>query len=81
MGSSADRSWHERLLTWWTFRIFFVFFCSGEGKGESEAPGEGGRDVLLKIPEGGVSRAGGGGGGGNRARGREGICGKFGGGG
>ena len=30
-------------ITWWTFRIFFIFFCSGRGKGESEAPGgEGG---------------------------------------
>ena len=22
-----------RTFTWWTFRIFFIFFCSGEGKG------------------------------------------------
>ena len=29
-------------LTWWTVRIFFIFFCSGRGKGESEAPGGGG---------------------------------------
>ena len=34
-------------------------FCSGEGKGESEAPGRGGR-FFLKSP-GGVSWAGGGG--------------------
>ena len=39
----------------------FYFFCSGEGKGESEAPGGG--DFLLKIPGGGgVSQAGGAGG-------------------
>ena len=63
---------------WWTFRIFFIFFFrSGEGKGESEAPGEGATIFLLKIPGGGVSRAGGGGG----MRGREGVCGEFGGGG
>ena len=43
------------------FGYFLFFFCSGEGKRESEAPGgEGGR-FLLKIPGGGVSRAGGGG--------------------
>ena len=30
----------------------FNFFCSGEGKRESEAPGRGGGD-LLKIPGGG----------------------------
>ena len=38
-------------LTCWTFRIFFIFVCSEEGKGESEAPGGG--DFLLKIPGGG----------------------------
>ena len=49
------------------------FFCSGEGKGESEEPGGGGDDFLLKIPGGGgVSWAGGGGG----ARGWEGVCGE-----
>ena len=37
----------------WTFRIFFIFFRSGRGKGESEAPGGGGIDFLLKIPGGG----------------------------
>ena len=55
---------------------YFYFFCSGEGKGEPEAPGGGG-DFLWKIPGAGVSRVGGGGG----ARGREGVCGEFGGGG
>ena len=63
----------------WTFRIFLMFFCSGEGKGESEAPGSGGgRFFLLKIP------GGGGGGGSTRrvrgARGWEGVDGEFGGG-
>ena len=35
---------HNRLWTstWSTFRIFLIFFCSGEGNGESEAPGRGG---------------------------------------
>ena len=41
--------------------VLFYFFCSGEGKGESEAPGRGGG--LLKIPRGGggAPRRGGGG--------------------
>ena len=42
-------------MTWWTFRYFF--FCSGRGKGESEAPGGGGCRFLLKP--GGFSRRGG----------------------
>ena len=33
----------------------FSFFCSGEGKGESEAPGRG-HDFFLIVPGGGVSR-------------------------
>ena len=34
--------------------IFAFFFCSGEAKGESDAPGRGMRlGFLLKIPEGG----------------------------
>ena len=42
--------------SWWTFQIFLIFFCSGEGKGESEAPvGGGGAIFLLKIPGGGGS--------------------------
>ena len=50
-------------MTWWTFRIFFIFSGRGKGKGESEAPGGRG-GYLLKIPGGSrVSRAGGGGGG------------------
>ena len=31
---------------WWTFWIFFIFSCSGEGKREPEAPG-GGRDGFF----------------------------------
>ena len=37
----------------------FHFFCLGEGKGESEAPGGEGDIFLLKIPGRVVSRAGG----------------------
>ena len=45
----------------------FYFFCSGEGKGESGAPGGGGEDFLFENPKrGGVSWAGGGGGGAGR---------------
>ena len=36
----------------------FIFFCSGEGKGESEAPGKGGFGFLLKIPGKGAPRGG-----------------------
>ena len=32
-----------------------IFFCSGEGKGESRATGRGGGRFLLKIPGGGGS--------------------------
>ena len=40
--------------TWWTFRIFF--FCSGERKRESEAPGGVGGDFFSgKSQEGGGS--------------------------
>ena len=60
-----------RYFTWRTFRIFFIFFASGEGKGESGAAGRGGVRYLLKIPEGGgVLQKG--------RRGREGVCGEFG---
>ena len=45
--------------TWWTFRIFFIFFCLGRRKGESEAPGVGGGGrFLFKIPGGGVLQEG-----------------------
>ena len=43
--------------------IFSFFFCSGRGKGDSEAPGRGGGSVfLLKIPGEGGGVPGGGGG-------------------
>ena len=47
-------------LSWWTFRIYFFFFCWGGGEGECEAPGEGGVGFLLKIAGGGGGFAGGG---------------------
>ena len=53
--------------TWWTVRIFFIFFCLGEGQGESEAPGRGGaRFFFIENPRrgGGFSHERGGGGGG-----------------
>ena len=49
--------------TWWTFRIFFVFFCSGEGKGEFEEPGGRRLRFLIENPRrrgGGFSQRGGG---------------------
>ena len=55
-----------------------LFFLAQEGKGAVRGAGEGGWDFLSKIPGGGgVSWAGGRGG----ARGWEGVCGEFGGGG
>ena len=42
--------------TWWTFRIFFIFFCSGRGKEQFEAPGKGGFRFLIENPRRGVSR-------------------------
>ena len=50
----------------------FYFFCSGEGKGDPEAPGEGGGRFLLKSQEGGGLQDG-------RGRGcLEGVCSKLG---
>ena len=40
---------------------FGFFFCSGEGKGESEAPGRGGVGFFLRIPGGWDLPRGGGG--------------------
>ena len=47
------------------------FFCSGEGKGESEAPGGGGGRFLIENPRRGGSpeRGGWGGGGGGEGPG------------
>ena len=56
-------------FSWWTFRKFFISVCSGDGKGESEAPGRGGGETfLLKIPGGGGGLPGGWGAGGARSR-------------
>ena len=55
------------------FAYFLLFLCSGEGKGESEEPGGGGGDYLLKIPGRGVLPGG-------WVRGGEGVCGDLGGG-
>ena len=55
----------------------FYFFCSGEGKGvRGHRNGVGGIGFLLKMPGAGVSQERGGG-----PKGREGVCGEFGGGG
>ena len=49
----------------------FYFFCSGEGKGKSEAPGRGGVGFLIENPKGGGSPGGVG------VGCREGVCGEF----
>ena len=58
------------LITWWTFRIFFYFFCSGRGKGESEESGGGLGSIFIENPRrgGGVLQEGEG------LRAREGVC-------
>ena len=62
----------------WMFRIFVIFFCSGEGKGEPPRRREGGGRFFYENPRGGVvSRVGGWGGG--RGAGR--VCRELGGGG
>ena len=55
-------------FSWWMFRILnFLYFCSEEGKGESEAPGgRGGRFFIENPRRRGGSRGGGGGGGAGR---------------
>ena len=45
------------MKTWWTFRIFLIFCCSGTGKGESEAAA--GEGFIENPRKGGVSRTGG----------------------
>ena len=56
-------------ITWWTSRIFFIFFLLGEGEGGVQGAGrEGGRFFFLENPR----REGKG------PRGREGVCGKLG---
>ena len=49
------KEFQEVSESWWTFRIFLIFFSLGRGKGESEAPEGGGGRFLLKIPGGGSS--------------------------
>ena len=53
-------------LTWWTFRIFFIFAARGGGEGESEAPGRvgGGGRIFIENPKRG---------GGSPRRGKEGA--------
>ena len=52
---------HEWTKSGWTFRIFFIFFCSGRGKGESRRwRAVGDRFFfLMRSPGGGASRTGG----------------------
>ena len=50
-----------KTVSWWTFKIFFYFFCSGEGKGESRATGRGGGRFFIESsrrPGGGLPGAG-----------------------
>ena len=59
--TAVYRTWTP-LVTCWTFRIFFIFFPLGEGKGESEAPGRGGGRCFIENPRRGGSPTRGGGG-------------------
>ena len=63
-------SWLAFLILANVSDIFYFFLLGERGKGESEAAGEGGVDILVKIPEGGGSPEG--------RRGREGVCGELG---
>ena len=48
-------------MTFWVDVLdIFYFFCSGRGKGESEASGGGGFDFYWRSQEGGSPRGGGG---------------------
>ena len=61
----------RKLMTWWTFRIFFIFSARGS---LGRQGGRGGR-FFIEIPGGGGLPGGGG-----RGRGgREGVCKAFGG--
>ena len=52
-----ELGWWTSSKTWWTFRIFFIFSCSGRGKGESEEVGRGG-SIFIENPKRGVFRRG-----------------------
>ena len=73
-GAVKIRELLSERITWWTFRIFFIFFLLGKGEGGVRGVGTGGVvGFLLKMPgEGGFSRRGRG------LRGWEGVCGKLG---
>ena len=80
-GKTAEKQLEEQPKhpkTWWTFRIFIIFFCSGEGKGAVRGVGRrGGGRFFIENPRGGGLPGGGAGGG----EGPEGVCGDLGGGG
>ena len=47
------------LPSWWTFRIFFIFFSArGGGRGSPRPPGGGGVRFLMKNPRRGSPRRG-----------------------
>ena len=63
--------------TWWTFRIFFIFSARGGEGGPRRQKGGGRGQFFIENPRRGVSQERGGGGG---LKGREGVCGEWGGG-
>ena len=67
------QAWQPSQVSWWTFRILYIFFSvRGGGRGGGVRGARGGRvGFLFKIPgggDGGVFREGEG------PRGREGVC-------
>ena len=63
-GATRDWFFWDAMKTWWTFRIFLIFFCSGEGSGSPwRQEGAGGRFSAENPRRGGVlpREAGGGG--------------------
>ena len=59
-------------ITWWTFCIFFLFFCSGGGRGSlRRREGGRGRFFLDNPRRGGLQE-------GEGPKGREGVCGELG---
>ena len=61
-------------LSWWTFRIVFLFVCSGRGKGESRGAGTGGGSIFYWKWSGGREGSPGWEG----PRGQESVCGELG---